>query len=68
MVALRGLLLFTLALHVTATAHAQKKDRATQVKDDRAKFGQDKFWIYNNLDSGIAKARKTGRPLLIVFR
>jgi len=25
-------------------------------------------WIYDDLDSGFAAARKTGKPLLIVFR
>lgn len=25
-------------------------------------------WIYNDLDEGFAQARKTGKPLLVVFR
>ena len=25
-------------------------------------------WIYNDMDAGFAEARKTGKPLLVVFR
>jgi serine protease Do len=25
-------------------------------------------WIYNDLDKGFAEAKKTGKPLLVVFR
>lgn len=25
-------------------------------------------WVYNDLDRGFAEARKTGKPLLVVFR
>jgi len=25
-------------------------------------------WIYNDVNAGFAQARKTGRPLLVVFR
>ncbi len=25
-------------------------------------------WIYNDLGAGFAEARKTGKPLLVVFR
>lgn len=27
-----------------------------------------KAWVYNDLDAGFAQARKTGKPLLVVFR
>ncbi len=25
-------------------------------------------WIYNDLDAGFAQSKKTGKPLLVVFR
>jgi serine protease Do len=25
-------------------------------------------WVYNDLKAGFARARKTGKPLLVVFR
>ena len=25
-------------------------------------------WIYNDIDAGFAEAKKSGRPLLVVFR
>jgi hypothetical protein len=50
-----------------AIANAQQ-DRAKLVKEDRANFDQDDYWIYNDLESGIAKAKQTRKPLLVVFR
>lgn len=26
------------------------------------------YWVYQDLNAGLAKARQTGKPLLIVFR
>lgn len=26
------------------------------------------YWIYNDLEKGIAQAEKTGQPMLVVFR
>ena len=28
----------------------------------------DASWIYNDLGAGFAEAKKTGKPLLVVFR
>lgn len=56
-----------LFLLLSAPAFAQK-DRNTQVREDRQTFADDDYWIYNDLDEGIERATKTGRPLLIVFR
>ena len=64
---LRWLILFTFFCHFSAMAHAQQ-DRTKLVKDDLAKFNQDEYWIYNNVEKGIAKAKTTGKPLLVVFR
>ena len=51
-----------------ATARAAPQERAELVKEDLANFERDEYWIYNNLERGIATARETQRPLLIVFR
>ena len=58
----------SLFLLLSAPAFAQKKDRNTQVREDRQTFADDDYWVYNDLDEGIARAKKTDRPLLIVFR
>lgn len=34
-----------------------------QLKDDC-----DKSWIYDDVGTGFAQAKKTGKPLMIVFR
>lgn len=54
------------ALTVISAAVAQ--DRQTKVLNDRAKVEASGFWIYNDLPKGIEQARKTGKPLLVVFR
>ena len=64
---MKWLILFTLYCQFHTAAQAQQ-DRAKLVKEDLAKFKQDDYWIYNDLKSGIAKAKATGKPLLVVFR
>ena len=56
-----------LLLCSSSAAFAQDK-RANLVKEDLAKFNEDEYWIYDDLAKGVAKARETGKPLLIVFR
>jgi len=45
---------------------------ADSPKDDLRKMLKDldeaASWVYDDLDAGFAKARETGRPLLVVFR
>jgi hypothetical protein len=62
------LLLLFVTWFVAPQASAQQQDRAKLVREDLAAFDQDAYWIYNDLESGIAKAKETGRPLLVVFR
>ena len=59
-----GILTITLASVVPAFA----QDRETKVRNDRAKFETSAEWIYNDLPKGIATAKETGKPLLVVFR
>ena len=39
-----------------------------EVAEDQEAVKSTGFWIYNNLDQGFAEAKKTGKPLLVVFR
>lgn len=43
-------------------------DRETKVRNDRKEVEADDYWIYNDLDRGLAEAKQTGKPLLVVFR
>jgi hypothetical protein len=58
---------FTSAI-LAADPPAKPKDRKTQVLEDRQIVGADEAWVYNDLAKGIAEAKKTGKPLLVVFR
>lgn len=46
----------------------QAQDRRTLVLNDRTEVEAAGDWIYNDLDAGRAEARKTGKPMLVVFR
>jgi hypothetical protein len=49
-------------------AQEKKKTREMLVRDDRANVEGDGFWIYNDLPKAVAEAKKTGKPMLVVFR
>ena len=51
-----------------ALAAEEKKDRDTLVRDDLSEMRDSDLWIYNDVDKGFELARKTSKPLLIVFR
>ena len=67
-------LLFTLLLTAAWTLSVpdlmaqEKKDRDTLVRDDLSEMRDSDLWIYNDVEKGFALARKTSKPLLIVFR
>lgn len=44
------------------------KDREGAVRKDRDVMAEDERWIYNDIDKGFAKAKETGKPLLVVLR
>lgn len=44
------------------------QDRDTKVRTDRSRVEGSGFWIYNDLPAGVELAKKTGNPLLVVFR
>jgi len=59
---------FLFALTSLSGALCQAQDRRTKVLEDRAEVEADGYWIYNDLPRGIEEAKKTGKPLLVVFR
>jgi serine protease Do len=44
------------------------KDREGAVRGDRAAMQSDARWIYSDVERGFIEARRTGKPLLAVFR
>ncbi len=53
----------------TATQAAQNKlTRDQMVHKDKADVQQIEEWIYNDLEQARAEARRTGKPLMVVFR
>jgi hypothetical protein len=58
-----------LILWLAAASSAETvKDREGAVRNDRASLEKDARWIYNDFRSGFAKAKQTGKPLLVVLR
>lgn len=62
----RTILCLGFCLVVTGLAGAQTREE--QVRADRKKIEAEGFWIYNDLPRGLALAKKTGKPLLVVLR
>lgn len=44
------------------------QDRDTKVRNDKQEVVDAGFWIYDDLDRGIALAKRTHKPLLVVIR
>ncbi|HUG18453.1 MAG TPA: Trx7/PDZ domain-containing (seleno)protein [Planctomycetaceae bacterium] len=42
--------------------------RLEKVLEDRKKVLEQGFWLYNSLDAGLAEAKKSGKPMLVVLR
>ncbi|MCB9883247.1 MAG: hypothetical protein H6832_11955 [Planctomycetes bacterium] len=71
-VALLALAPLALALTVfvasSASATAQRRGEGQQVLDDRELMLDSDTWIYGDLERGLREARKSGKPILLVFR
>ena len=63
----RILLAAAIAGSLTVSASVQNK-REQKVRADRYNVTQKGYWIYNDLDKGIERAKRTGKPLLVVLR
>ena len=53
---------------MTTLAATAAEDRRERVLKDRAEFQTRSDWVYNDLPQGIEMAKRTGKPLLVVFR
>jgi hypothetical protein len=53
---------------LTIAGVAVAQNREQKVRNDRRKVEGEGFWIYNDLTRGMAEAKKSGKPLLVVFR
>ena len=53
-------------LMASPTRAAESRD--AKVRQDRQDVQATELWIYNDLAQGFAQAKKTGKPLLVVFR
>ena len=65
---LRRLTLAASVILFSACPLSAGEDRTETVRKDKKELADDEFWIYNDLDEGIAEAKRSGKPLLIVFR
>jgi hypothetical protein len=45
-----------------------KLTREAKVQADQKRFRESDYWIYNDLPAGLARAKETGQPLLVVIR
>ncbi len=59
-----------IALLTSATLHTHAaEDRKAKVLNDRSKTeAASQEWIYNDLESGFAEAKKSGKPMMVVLR
>ncbi len=46
----------------------QAQEREIKVRGDKSRIENAGYWIYNDLPRGIGEAKKSGKPLLVVFR
>jgi len=58
---------FVLVLACSLPAFAQNP-RDQKVRADREKVETEGFWIYNDVAKGLAEAKKSGKPMLVVLR
>lgn len=68
MLTLRHCLVYAFCLLPSLAVGFAPEDRETKVRNDKKNVEADDAWVYNDLDRGIAEAKTTGKPLLVVFR
>lgn len=57
-----------LLLPISNTTAQEKKTREQKVREDRERVTSDGFWMYNDFDGAVAKAKETGKPIVAVLR
>jgi len=65
---MRRAIILSLTALLVATALDGGQSREQKVLADREKFEAEGSWHYNDLSKGLAEAKKTGKPLLVVLR
>ena len=68
MKSLCGSLPLALSLFASLSLAETVKDREGAVRNDKATMENDPRWNYNDVKSGFAQAKRTGKPLLVVLR
>lgn len=63
----RGLLIVCVSL-LLPVAMSAAQEREIKVRGDKSRIEGAGYWIYNDLPRGIDDAKKSGKPLLVVFR
>jgi hypothetical protein len=58
----------TLACCLTLLGAAGAQEREEKVRNDRKKVEAEGFWIYNDFAKGVALAKKSGKPMVVVLR
>jgi hypothetical protein len=58
----------TLALGALLAAAPARADDNDAIKKALKDTEVHSSWVYNDLDAGLAKAKKSGKPLLVLFR
>lgn len=59
---------FVSAALLLVAAPLWAQDRDTKVRNDREFVQELGGWVYNDLDAGLAEAKKTGKPIFAVIR
>ncbi|MBI2949615.1 MAG: hypothetical protein HYY23_18420 [Verrucomicrobia bacterium] len=62
------LLVLLAADPASAAPAAQTQEHNRQLQQSLNDSHVHSSWIYNDVDAGFAEAKKTGKPLLVVFR
>jgi hypothetical protein len=63
---IRVLLALVWSIILVSAAGAQEREE--KVRNDRKKVEAEGFWIYNDFAKGVALAKKTGKPMVVVLR
>jgi serine protease Do len=64
----RSIAVVFIAILWTAVSVRSAESRDEKVRSDRQTIADFGFWIYNDLPKGIEESKRTGKPLLVVFR
>ena len=61
-------MMFIMACCLVLAGQAGAQEREEKVRNDRKRVEAEGFWIYNDFARGMAEAKKSGKPLVVVLR